>query len=119
MDPQTARRTLAWFRLGLGAMWITPALGARVFGLDPEGQPSTKFLARLFAIRDVALGAMLLQAKGAEADRQVELGILVDGADLAAIAMAAGRKEVGARTLLLGGLAAGFATVLGIMGRDA
>lgn len=117
MEPSEARRSLAYLRLGLGAMWIAPGLGARIFGLDPEGQPATKMLARLFAARDLALGAALLQARGGEADRLVDLGMAVDAADLAALVLAAGRREIGARTLLLGGAAAGAAVVLGLLGR--
>lgn len=118
MQTRDARTYLAYLRLGLGAMWLAPGMGAKIFGLDPEGQSATKFLARLFAIRDLALGAALLQADGADADRQVDLGIMVDAADFAAIVMAASRKEIGARTLLLGGGAAGAALALGLMGRD-
>ncbi|CAN5503971.1 hypothetical protein BH23ACT9_BH23ACT9_18120 [soil metagenome] len=119
MQPNDARRNLAYLRLGLGAMWLTPRLGAKIFGLDPDQQTSVKFLARLFAVRDVALGAALLQAGPADADRQVDLGIMVDAADLAAIVMAGARREIGARTVLLGGAAAGTAVVLGLLGRDA
>lgn len=118
MDPQDARRALAYLRLGLGALWPVPGLGARLFGLDPKAEPSVKVMGRLFAVRDIALGALLLQSRGADADRQVDLGIMVDAADLAAIVMAASRKQVPARLLFLGGTAAGAALVLGIMGRE-
>lgn len=119
MEPTDARRALAYLRLGLGAMWPTPRLGARLFGIDVEDQPAVAMLARLFAVRDVALGAMLLQARGAEADRQVDLNIMVDAADLAAILIAGARKQLGARTVLLGGGAAAAAVALGVMGRRA
>ncbi len=116
MQPAEARRYLAYLRMGLGAMWVAPRVGAKLFGMDPE-QKGVPMLARLFAVRDLALGMALLQASGAEADRQVDLGIMVDGADLAAIVMAAGRKDVGVRTLLLGGVTAGAAVALGLMAR--
>lgn len=118
MQPRQARTYLAGLRIGLGAMWLAPGLGAKIFGLDPEEQSSVKLMARLFAVRDLALGVALLQSDGADADRQVDLGIAVDTADLAAILMAASRREIGARTLVIGGLAAAGAMALGIMGRE-
>lgn len=117
MDPADARRTLAYLRLALGALWPVPGLGAKVFGIDPEAQPSVRLMARLFAVRDLALGLSLLQASQADADRQVDLGILVDTADLVAIVAAASRKQVPARMVLLGGTLAGSAIALGLMGR--
>lgn len=116
MEPADARRYLAYLRMGLGAMWLAPRLGGRIFGLDPEAEGFT-LLARLFAARDAAMAAALLQARGADVDRQVDLGIAVDSADLVALVAAAGRKEIGARTLLLGGSAAGTAVVLGLLAR--
>jgi hypothetical protein len=116
MQPAEARTYLSYVRMGLGAMWLAPGLGAKLFGLDPQ-QKGVKMLARLFAVRDLALGMALRQADGAEADRQVDLGIMVDAADLAALVMAAARKDIGAKTLLLGGATAGVAVALGVMAR--
>lgn len=116
MQSAEARRYLAFLRIGLGVMWLTPRLGARLLGMDPE-QKGVTLLARLFVVRDLALGLSLLQSSGADADRQVDLGIMVDAADLSAIVMAAGKKDIGARTLLLGGLTAGAAVALGVMAR--
>ncbi|MGI9015529.1 MAG: hypothetical protein ACR2HR_00240 [Euzebya sp.] len=117
MPPDEARKYLAYFRIGLGAMWFTPRLGAKIFGLDPHNNDGVALLARLFAVRDLALGLGLLQSRGADADRLIDLGIMVDAADVAALVLAAGKKDVGARTLLLGGGAAGLALALGLMGR--
>ncbi len=116
MQPAEARTYLAYLRIGLGAMWLAPGLGAKMFGLDPD-QKGVKLLARLFAVRDLALGLSLLQSDGSDADRQVDLGVMVDGADLAALVMAAGRKDIGAKTLMLGGLTAGAAVAMGVMAR--
>lgn len=119
MEPADARRVLAYVRLGLGAMWPAPGLGAKLFGLDPDADGSLRMMARLFAIRDLVLGLALLQSDGEDQDRLVDLGMVVDAADLAAIVLAASRKQVGARTLLLGGSAAAGALTLGFMGRRA
>ncbi|MEE8600000.1 hypothetical protein [Euzebya tangerina] len=117
MEPANARKYLGTIRMGLGALWLTPRVGARFFGLEPEND-GIAFLARLFAARDLALGAALLQASGADVARQVDLGIMVDSLDLAAVLFAALRKDIGARTLLLAGTTAGAAIALGLMGRE-
>lgn len=118
MEPRDARRYLAYLRLGIGMMWFAPRLGAKLFGLDPQDQPSVTFLARLFAVRDAAMGVAMLKAEGDAADRLVDLGLVVDGADLAAAVMAGARKEIGLRATLLGGGAAGAAVMLGLLGRE-
>lgn len=117
MTPNQARRNLAYFRMGLGSMWVAPRLGAKLFGMDPE-QDGVTFLARLFAVRDLALGLSLMQSSGADADRQVDVGIMVDALDLVAILMGAARKDIGARTVVLGGGAAAAALMMGLLGRD-
>lgn len=117
MEPMQARRAIAYLRMGLGALWPTPAVGAKVFGVDADAEPSFRLMARLFAIRDLALGAALLQADEEEGDRLVDLGIVVDAADLVAIVLAGARRQVGARMVLLGGTTAATAVGLGLMAR--
>ena len=117
MEPLAARRALATFRITLGASWLMPRVGARLFGLDPDDNDGVVLLTRLFAVRDLALGAALLRADEAEGDRQVDLGIAVDTADLVALIAAAIRKDIGARALVMGGLGACGAITLGLMGR--
>lgn len=117
MEPLAARRVIAVLRLGFGASWLIPRVGGRLFGLDPDDNDGVVLLTRIFAIRDVALGAALLQASEAEGDRQVDLGIMVDSADLVALIAAAARKDIGARALVLGSLGACGAILLGLMAR--
>lgn len=105
-------------RFAFGAMWPIPRVGARMFGLDPSEQPALPLVGRLFAGRDLALGAALLQAEGADLQRQLDLGIAVDALDLAALTFAALRRQIGARTYLFGGLTAAAALTLGVMARD-
>ena len=117
MDPLQARRRLAMFRLGLGVMYPVAGLGARLFGLDPGRQKQVVMLARMYAVRDLALGLLLLNASAEEGDAQVDAGLLVDAGDLAAILLAASRKQVPAATVLLGGGGAVAALALGVLGR--
>ena len=120
MHPSLARTSLASLRIGMGVMWLAPRFGARMLGVDPEAQSAVAMMSRLFAVRELVLGAMLLNADGSgDRDRVVEMGILVDAADVVAIVLAASRKEVGARTLLLGGGAAAAALAFGVIARDA
>ena len=36
--------------------WATPRLAGKAFGLDADDNPQSPYLARLFGIRDIALG---------------------------------------------------------------
>src|SRR5207245_5660578 len=48
---------LAGLRVAIGVTaWLFPNLAGRLFGLDPESNPQAPYLARLFGVRDIALG---------------------------------------------------------------
>lgn len=117
MDPVTG---LSLGRMAIGVLtFAQPATVARVFGLD-AADPHAAFLARLFASRDLALGALTLLATGSARRNLVLAGIAVDLADGAVGVMALRTKSVSPRT---GALFAGgaFAAVLtgvgGLRGR--
>ena len=76
---------LAGLRIAIGAAsWATPRVAGRLFGLDAEENPQAPYLARLFGVRDVALGWGTLNSEG-EAQRQWLLaGVACDIADAAA-----------------------------------
>lgn len=85
MEPDQTIRSLAMLRLAVGtSAWATPRLAGRAFGLDAESNPQSPYLARLFGIRDIALGVGALSTTG-EARRQwLTLGVVCDAADAAA-----------------------------------
>lgn len=85
MEPDQTIRSLAMLRLAVGtSAWATPRLAGKAFGLDAESNPQSPYLARLFGIRDIALGVGALSTTG-EARRQwLTLGVVCDAADAAA-----------------------------------
>ena len=85
MENDQTIKSLATLRVAIGASaWATPRLAGRAFGLDAAGNPQSPYLARLFGIRDIALGVGTLSTTG-EAQRQwLTLGVVCDAADAAA-----------------------------------
>jgi hypothetical protein len=85
MEPDQTIRSLAMLRMAVGtSAWATPRLAGKAFGLDATGNPQSPYLARLFGIRDIALGVGALSTSG-EAQRQwLTLGVVCDAADAAA-----------------------------------
>src|SRR3954462_8692409 len=85
MDNDQTIKSLATLRMAIGASaWAPPRLAGKAFGLDAEGNPQSPYLARLFGVRDIALGVGTLATTG-EARRQwLTLGVMCDAADAAA-----------------------------------
>jgi hypothetical protein len=85
-------KLLASIRLAIGAgSWLAPRLAGRAFGLDVPANPQAVYLARLFGVRDFALGWGVLTTQG-EARRQwLMIGVACDAAD--ALAGIAGKRD--------------------------
>ena len=66
--------------IGVGAL-VSPDLASKVFRLDGENNKQLPYMTRMFASREIALGAVTLASKGAARRKLVALGIAVDGAD--------------------------------------
>jgi hypothetical protein len=77
-----------------GGAWLAPRLSGRLFGLDVAGNPQLPYVARLFAIRDVALAAGLQASDGDALRFWVQAGIACDAADAAAGILAGRRGEL-------------------------
>ncbi|PZR65834.1 MAG: hypothetical protein DLM63_10650 [Solirubrobacterales bacterium] len=58
-----------------------------MFGLDPDGNPQSPYLARLFGARDVALATGLNLSSGEARSLWLRIGIACDLADAAAGAL--------------------------------
>lgn len=85
MNRDSASTSIAALRIGIGAVaWLTPNLAARLFGLDSAGNPQAPYLARLFGIRDLALGAGTLVTEGEARRSWLTSGLVCDVADTAA-----------------------------------
>lgn len=84
--------SLAVTRLAVGgSAFFTPRLAGRVFGLDVEANPQAPYLARLFGVRDAALGIGILTSEGDARRQWLAIGVACDAADVLA-GLAAGRK---------------------------
>jgi hypothetical protein len=96
--------------------YFRPDLVAKAMGQDLQRQPELAFGSRLFGVRDVALGATTLLAKGTARRNLLVAGVVVDAADAAASALTA--KEKGLKPAPAAAFAgvAMFAVVQGLMG---
>jgi hypothetical protein len=92
MDRESIITQLVATRSAIGtASWLAPRVTGKLFGLDVAGNPQAPYLARLFGVRDVALGYGLATSDGAQRDAWLRIGIACDLADAAA-GLAAGRR---------------------------
>jgi hypothetical protein len=99
--------------IGVGA-WVAPKLSGRLFGLDPEANPQSPYLGRLFGVRDVALGFGLNASSGAERQQWLRIGVACDLADAAAGLLAGRAGELPKRASLLVTATALAAAAMGI-----
>jgi Domain of unknown function (DUF4267) len=90
--PQLSHITsLAITRLAVGgSAFATPRLAGRAFGLDVEANPQAPYLARLFGVRDAALGIGILTSQGQARRQWLMIGVGCDAADALA-GLAGGR----------------------------
>lgn len=82
MNEGSAANTLMGLRLAIGVgAWATPRLAGRLFGLDAGANPQSPYLARLFGVRDIALGWGIMGTDGASRRQWLSVGIACDAAD--------------------------------------
>ncbi len=75
---------LAYGRIAVGALsLLSPNLAARMFLLDPKANPQLPAITRMFGSREIGLGGLTLAPSGAARRQLVQIGIAVDGADIA------------------------------------
>ena len=118
MRRANTKLALGGARIAVGvAAWLMPAFTTRRFGLGTIAtDPNGAVVARLFAARDFVLGGAVLAARDPEAlTRALELGLVVDVADIAAAIV--GLREGGNRAgaLIVGGGAATLAAMGGVL----
>lgn len=74
--------------------WLAPRLSGKLFGLDAGANPQLPYVARLFAIRDLALAAGVQSSDGDARRLWVRIGIACDAADAAAGVLAGRRGDL-------------------------
>lgn len=99
MDPVTGL-SLGRIAIGVGSI-ASPTLTARLFGLSPAANPQMGYFTRMFGVREIALGALTLMAKGNARRTMVIAGMAVDGGDAATGAIGLVRKDI---PLMAGGM---------------
>jgi hypothetical protein len=114
-------RALTAIRAVIGSLaWLAPRLTARLFGISAAANPQLPYVARLFAIRDLALGVGLQSSEGDARRVWVQIGIACDAADAAAGLLARRRGELSTLSTVLvtatalNGVALGSAALRGI-----
>ena len=117
MNGTDTAKSLAIGRIALGAVALLfPALAARLFLLSAKNNPQLPYMTRLFAVREIAVGALTLTAPESSRTSMTGLGMAIDGsdaiADVAAVRSGAVSKPVGVLLTgaALGAVAAGAST---------
>ena len=91
MNPVTG---LALGRITIGVLtFLAPRLSARIFQLDADA--TSPYVGRLFASREIVIGAATLASSGEARTRLLAAGVAIDGADGVAGVLAARNGEVG------------------------
>jgi hypothetical protein len=116
MNSESAVKNMSVMRTVIGAAaWVAPNLAGKAFMLDVDGNPQAPYLARLFGIRDVALGAATAQTNGDARRKLLTLGVAVDAADAAAAVLGARKGYFSPVTGMLLAAPAIAAVGMGIM----
>jgi hypothetical protein len=113
-------KALAIGRLVIGAVaLIFPTLAARLFLLNTKANPQLPYITRLFAAREIAVGAVTLTAPESARTSMVGVGMAIDGSDafagIAATRSGIVSKPVGVLLTgaALGAVAAGASALAG------
>ena len=117
---QDTAKIIAAARVAIGAVALLfPALAARLFLLNVRSNPQLTYMTRLFAAREIAVGAMTLAAPESARTQMVGLGMAIDGSDAVA-GIAAARSGVVSKPVgvlltaaALGAVAAGGSALAG------
>jgi hypothetical protein len=96
-----------------GFTWLAPQKAARLFGLEPD--PKSAYVARLFGVRDVALGIGAVSTDGDAQRKWLALGLFCDALDLVASGLAYRDGAMRPQTAALAGGAALGGAMLGAM----
>jgi hypothetical protein len=78
------------------SVWLFPRQVSWLFGFDVESNRLLSYVGRLFAARDGLMGWGTLTSRGADQQRWVTGGLVVDSVDVAAAVLAIRRRDVNA-----------------------
>lgn len=117
MDRDQAHKALLGINLVIGAAFLLmPKLSMRLYGLDPQQNPTAAYPVRYVGARSLVFAAMLADDDGSAAlIRQMPV---IAGVDATANVLAAATGEVPKRVAFLGALTSVVAAVLGFSNSD-
>jgi hypothetical protein len=107
LDRSAATRAILVGRFGLGAAsLILPRFTARLLQMDPDSNPASSFLMRLFGVRDIFLGVAPLLVSGAGRSRILGAATGVDLTDATAAVIAGLTRQIPPRASAVAAAAA-------------
>jgi hypothetical protein len=107
VDRSVATRAILVGRFGLGAAsLIFPRFTARLLQMDPDANPASSFLMRLFGVRDIFLGVAPLLVSGQGRSRILGAATGVDLTDATAAVIAGLTRQIPPRASAVGAAAA-------------
>jgi hypothetical protein len=84
-----ALTSLIWVRFIIGAIsWFLPGAMARLMQIDVKANPALPYALRLFGVRDVLMGMLILAPQGKPLNQQLSIGVAIDLIDVTASAIA-------------------------------
>ena len=107
LDRAVATRAILVGRFGLGAAsLILPRFTARLLQMDPDANPASSFLMRLFGVRDIFLGVAPLLVSGQGRSRILAAATGVDLTDATAAVIAGLTRQIPPRASVVATVAA-------------
>lgn len=118
MRTDAALRSLAWFRIVLGATaWLAPRPMNRIFGVPrSDDSAALDYMNRVFGVRAIALGVGYLSSEGDARRTWHRLWLLCDAADTVMGARMAARGELSRLTAAQALAITGGATAVDVAG---
>ncbi len=110
MQGNNAAVTLAAMRLVVGvAAWVAPGVVGKIAGLDGSNYGESRYLWRIFGVRDAVLGAGVLATDGKSRKAWLKAGIVCDTFDT-------GSSVIGGKSGALPKKTAAFLTLPAVVG---
>jgi hypothetical protein len=107
LDRSVATRAILVGRFGLGAAsLIFPRFTARLLQMDPDANPASSFLMRLFGVRDIFLGVSPLLVSGQGRSRILAAAAGVDLTDATAAVIGGLTRQIPPRASVVAAAAA-------------
>jgi hypothetical protein len=114
VSEQTLQRAAAGRAVIGASSFLTPELGGRLMGLERSTIPHTAYMARLFGVRDAALGYGLSQSRGDARTTWLRAAAACDLGDAVATYIAWRRGHLPTPSAVLIGITAVGALGLGL-----